>query len=191
MKRRTFLQATLAATPLAATPGSILTRPDRNSKGFVVKAGEGRLHGHMQLQGANPVTMDLKVSGKDTNGELVIFEQTSSAPRLGPPLHVHYKQEEIFYVLEGRYLFQLGEEKFELGAGETIFLPRNIPHAFVMLSDRGKMLVMLQPAGTMEEFFLYVASPGYKNFTAQERARDAQKHGFTDTKYVGPPIKPD
>ena len=75
MKRRTFIQTTLIAAPLAATTSVPATAArDRDTKGFVAKAGEGRYHGHIQLKGVNMNIQDVKVSGKDTNGDLAIFE---------------------------------------------------------------------------------------------------------------------
>jgi quercetin dioxygenase-like cupin family protein len=186
MKRREFLQASLIATPFAAsTTLPVSAFPERDDKGFKVIAGEGRYHGHIQLQG-NRNIIDVKVSGKDTNGDLAIFHSTTVSPKSGPPLHVHPHQDEIFYVLEGEYLFQVEEEKYELKPGDTIFLPRNIPHTWAQLQDAGKLLIMLQPAGKMEEFFLAAGSPAAKDFTPEQRAQNFEKY---DMKVVGPPIK--
>lgn len=185
MKRRKFLQASLAATPLAAS-ARLSIPTERKNKGFKVNAGEGRFHGHIQLKGPNPNIIDIKVSGKDTDGDLIIYQSTTLSPKSGPPMHVHFYQDEIFYVLEGEYLFQVGEEKHHMKPGDSIFLPRNVPHTWAQLQDTGKMIVILQPAGKMEEFFLSVASPATKDFTPEERARNIEKY---DMKSVGPPLK--
>jgi quercetin dioxygenase-like cupin family protein len=187
MKRRKFLRASLAATPLAfGTALPLAVFPERNNKGFKVNAGEGRFHGHIQLQGLNKNFLDLKVSGKDTNGDLAIFQSTTLTPKSGPPLHVHFDQDEIFYVLEGEYLFQVGEEKYHLKPGDTVFLPRKVPHTWAQLQETGKLMVILQPAGKMEEFFLSAASPATKDFTPEQRAKNMEKY---DMKAVGPPLK--
>jgi quercetin dioxygenase-like cupin family protein len=135
MRRRHFIQTTLASLPLMAAAPAQLTA-DQPGKGFKVGAGEGRLHGHMQLMGVNANILDLKVSGKDTNGGLAIFEQTSLSQGRGTPLHVHFKQDEVFYVLEGEYYFQVGDDKYRLKTGESIFLPRQVPHAWTQVSAR-------------------------------------------------------
>ena len=179
MKRRKFLQAALVASPLAAT-ANLQSKTGRNTKSFKVRAGEGRFHSHIEMKGN--ITLDLKISGKDTDGDLAMFQGTH---RTGPPLHVHYFQDEIFFVLEGEYLFQVGEERYKMKAGDTIFLPRNIPHAFVPTTELGKMIVMLQPAGRIEEFFLASASLP-ENSTAEERSKIIENYGM---KVVGPPIK--
>ncbi len=124
------------------------------------------------------------MSGKDTDGDLAVFEQTSLSPKRGTPLHVHPNQDEVFYVLEGAYRFKVGNDEYELGAGDTIFLPRKVPHAWVQLSQRGKMNVMLQPAGKLEEFFVAVAA--LKTLpTPTELAAIFAAH---EMQVVGPPI---
>ena len=101
----------VAAVPLIAKPLGQSTNT-RTDKGFKVKAGEGRIHGHIRLKGVNLNILDLKVSGKDTDGSLAIFEQTGLSQGRGTPLHVHNFQDETFYVLEGEYYFQAGDEKY-------------------------------------------------------------------------------
>ena len=127
-------------------------------KAFKVRAGDGRAHGHIKLIGVNSNLLDLKISGEDTNGGLAIFEQTSLSQGMGTPLHVHHFQNEIFYVLEGQYFFKVGEDEFELSAGDSILLPMKIPHAWTQISEKGKMIVTFQPAGKMENFFITVAA---------------------------------
>lgn len=101
----------------------------------------------------NSNILDVKVSGKDTNGDLAIFEQTSLSQGRGTPLHVHSSQDEIFYIIEGAYYFQVGDEKYHMTIGDSIFLPRKVPHAWTQKSEKGRMMVMLQPAGKLEDFF--------------------------------------
>lgn len=186
MKRRQFIQTTLAAAPLAASPERPSTA-DRATKGFKVQSGEGRFHGHIQLKGVNSNILDVKVSGKDTNGDLAVFEQTSLSPKRGTPLHVHPNQDEIFHVLEGEYQFLVGQDKFQLKIGESIFLPRKVPHAWTQVSDRGRMTVILQPAGKLEEFFVTMAALE-KEPSKEEIAKIFADH---DMQVVGPPLKVD
>ena len=159
----------------------------RTDKGFKVKAGEGRIHGHIKLKGVNSNILDVKVSGKDTDGGFAVFEQTSTSQGRGTPLHVHHFQDEIFYVIEGEYYFQVGEEKFKMYAGETIFLPKKVPHAWTQVSEKGKMNVTFQPAGKMEEFFVTISNLDHEP-TQKEIAQI-----FTDNEMgvVGLPLKID
>lgn len=153
--------------------------------GFKINAGEGKRYGHIKLKGVNSNVMDVKISGADTNGALAVFEQTSLSQGQGTPLHVHISQDEVFYVLEGAYYFQVGEEKHHLSSGDSIFLPREVPHAYTQVSERGKMMVILQPAGKFEEFLVTVAALDH------EPAHKEMEKLFVDygMKLVGPPLK--
>lgn len=126
----------------------------RDDLGFKVNAGEARFGKHYQMKGVTSNILDIKISGKDTGNEIAVFEQTGLTPNGGPPLHLHLYQDEWFYVIDGEYLFQVGEEKYKLKSGDTIFLPKNVKHAFIQLSEVGKMIVSYLPAGKMESFFM-------------------------------------
>ncbi|WP_373515467.1 cupin domain-containing protein [Persicitalea sp.] len=186
MKRRKFVQTGIFAAPL-----SIVGRPqaaeDRAPKGFKIESGEGRYHGHIQLKGVNANILDVKISGKDTNGDLAVFEQTSLSPKRGTPLHVHPNQDEIFQVQEGEYRFLVGRDHHRLQAGDSIFLPRKVPHAWTQISEKGRMTVILQPAGKLEEFFVTMAALD-KEPTKEEIAKIFADH---DMQVVGPPLKVD
>lgn len=186
MMRRKFLRTTLAATPFAATT-ELPSNADRPTKGFKVNAGEGRFHGHIQLKGVNSNILDVKVSGKDTNGDLAVFEQTSLSPKRGTPSHIHPNQDEMFHVQEGEYQFLVGQDKFYLKTGDSIFLPRKVPHAWTQVSDRGRMTVIFQPAGKMEEFFVTMAA------LEKEPSKEeiAKIFADNDMQVVGPPLKVD
>lgn len=186
MKRSVFISS-LAA--LVASPAIAFTRIHksfkRKNKGFKISSGEGRLHGHIQLKGVNKNILDVKISGSDTEGELAIFEQTSLSQGKGTPLHVHPKQDEIFHVIEGDYYFKVGDDKYDLTVGDSIFLPRAVPHAWTQKSEKGKMLVTFQPAGKMESFFVSVAALDH-NPTPEEIA---QLFAANEMQVVGPPLR--
>ncbi|GAB4030110.1 cupin domain-containing protein [Spirosoma jeollabukense] len=185
MNRHRFVTALLS---LAAIPAfASFLKPFQRSKSFKTKAGEGRLHGHIQLKGVNANVLDVKISGSDTEGDLAIFEQTSLSPGRGTPLHVHPDQDEVFYVLDGKYVFQVGDEKYELNVGESIFLPRKVPHAWTQVADKGKMMVILQPAGKLENFFVTMAALDHE--PSQEEV--AKIFGANQMQVVGPPLKLD
>lgn len=184
MQRRHFIQTTLVGLPLLAT-GQVAPSGPRQGKGFKALAGEGRRHGHIKLKGVNVNILDVKVSGHDTNGGLAIFEQTSLSQGRGTPLHLHYSQDEVFFVEAGEYHFQVGEDNYQLKTGDSIFLPRQVPHAWTQVSATGKMTVTLQPAGKLEEFFLALAALKTEP-TPQEIARIFEAH---EMKVVGPPLK--
>lgn len=186
MKRNKFITSLLAliAAPLASV-AQLQKKLQRKDKPFKISAGEGRLHGHLKLKGVNANVLDVKISGSDTDGDLAIFEQTSLSQGRGTPLHVHPLQDEIFYVLEGAYRFKVGDEVFNLTGGESIFLPRKVPHAWTQVSERGKMTVILQPAGKLENFFVTMAALDHE--PTQEEV--AKIFAANEMQVVGPPLK--
>jgi quercetin dioxygenase-like cupin family protein len=156
MNRRTFMAGMVASIPLSQFAKSIKLNSDysaRTEKGFKVKAGEARFDIHYKMNGITQNILDIKISGSDTENGLAVFEQIGLTPNGGPPLHIHPYQDEWFYVIEGDYLFQVGENRFQMTKGDTIFLPRKVQHAFVQLTEKGKMIVSYLPAGKMEAFF--------------------------------------
>jgi quercetin dioxygenase-like cupin family protein len=183
MKRRKFVLTSLFASQFLS-PGNILESKTKN-KGFKVNKGDGRTHGHILLKGVNENILDVKISGKDTDGGFAMFEQTSLSPKRGTPLHIHYNQDESFHVLEGEYLFQVGEDIFQLREGDTIFLPKNIPHAWSQVGMKGRMMVIFQPAGKMENFFLKLSSLQTVP-TPKQIAKIFEEH---EMKIIGPPLK--
>ena len=188
MKRNKFIAAILM---LSATPTLAFSKINklfmRKDKGFKIPAGEGRLHGHIQLKGVNSNILDVKISGTDTDGDLAIFEQTSLSQGKGTPLHIHHFQDEIFYVIEGKYKFQVGDEKHDLTVGDSIFLPRKVAHAWTQVSEKGKMIVTMQPAGKLENFFVTMAALDHQ----PDQEEIAKIFSDNEMQVVGPPLKLD
>jgi quercetin dioxygenase-like cupin family protein len=123
------------------------------------------------------------VDGSQTGGALAMLEWTGAAPG-GPPLHVHPDQDEVFLVCEGRYRFQCGDGHFELEAGDTIFLPRAVPHTFAQLTPTGRLVYSYAPAGQMVDFFAALAALGGTDDHEAAGALFAS-HGM---QIVGPPL---
>lgn len=94
---------------------------------------------------------------KDTGGSFVLVE-TRSKPGSEPPPHLHTREDELFYVLEGELDVYVGEEAFNLKAGECVFLPRLKAHAFIVRSPEIHLLALFTPGG-LEEAFRRLASP--------------------------------
>ncbi len=153
MRRRRYIWTALALFPLSSFARMSTNIMERTKKGFKVKSGEARYGKHYKMKGVTLNVLDIKISSKDTDGDLAVFEQNGFTPKGGPPLHIHLYQDEFFYIVEGEYLFQVGEDKYPMKPGDTIFLPRNVQHAFAQLTETGKVIVSYMPAGKMEEFF--------------------------------------
>jgi quercetin dioxygenase-like cupin family protein len=181
MERRKFIVTTAALTAFGSDLMVFSKDENEDKDGFLVKSGEARHGKHTPYKGVNP--NDLKISSKDTDGQMSVFEYIGME-KTGPPLHVHLEQDEVFYVVEGNYLFQLGDKQHELTVGDTIFLPRNIPHTWIQTTERGKLIYILQPAIKMEEFFYAMHDLG-RPPSEEEAQNISLAHGI---KNVGPPL---
>jgi quercetin dioxygenase-like cupin family protein len=94
-----------------------------------------------------------KVSTEDSHGGLLVVEMTHHA-KGGPGRHLHSEQDEWFYVVEGEYAFEVGQQRIRLKAGDSVFGPRQVPHVWAFVGDQsGRILFVFTPAGRMEAFF--------------------------------------
>ena len=97
----------------------------------------------------------VKASAESTGGAFTIFEEDTP---VDTGLHVHHSEDELFYVLEGEHLIQVGDEEFRVGPGDLVFAPRGVPHAQRRVVPRtGRLLVLTSPAG-FEGFFRELAA---------------------------------
>src|SRR5262249_28431441 len=94
---------------------------------------------------------------KDTNGQFSLIEALL-VPGNEPPPHIHSREDELFYVLEGKFDVYVGTDSFKVMSGECVFLPRLKPHAFIIRSPKLRVLALFMPAG-IEAAFRRMASP--------------------------------
>jgi len=126
-----------------------------------------------------------KVSGKDTDGDLYIFDSTRLKEG-GPPLHYHYSQDEWWYIISGEYLIKVGDELYHAKAGDCVFGPRGVPHTFAKVGKAESKLIMLfLPAGKMEEWFNLVNDGTVAKMSEPEKNAARKAHGF---EHIGPPL---
>ncbi len=95
--------------------------------------------------------VSLLADSKETGGRFGLME---FVVRKGgePPRHVHRREDEAFYVLEGEIVCYVGEEIHGAGPGTFVFLPRDVPHSFAVETDAARVLVLVAPGG-FEGFF--------------------------------------
>ena len=131
------------------------------------------------------MSIDYKVSSSDTDGDLFVIENTNDS-RGGPPRHLHHEQEEWFYVVDGEYLAEIGDERYRLGPGDSVFAPRKIPHVWAHVGEgTGRLIVAFRPAGEMEAFF--DAMSRLKEASSREELHGLfRSHGMEVT---GPPLE--
>lgn len=102
------------------------------------------------------VTMRLIASAAATAGQYTVIEQLTP-PGWGPPRHVHSREDEIFYILEGTYELHAGDDRRTVSVGACGILPRNVPHGFRNVASTPSRLLALITPGGLEEYFLAIA----------------------------------
>lgn len=143
-----------------------------------VAAGEDRFG---EYRGLGISSIDFKVSSQDTSG-LFILENTFRA-KGGPARHLHYDQDEWFYVVEGEFAFEIGPERLRLSPGDSVLGPRRVPHVWAYVGNaQGRILVAFTPAGQMEAFFREVTKANAMPAQDPELWR---AHGM---ELLGPPL---
>jgi quercetin dioxygenase-like cupin family protein len=99
----------------------------------------------------------VKASGCETGGRFAQVEMDD--PRgSAPPMHIHHGEDEAFYVIEGELDVFAGDECIQLGAGDYALVPRGVPHAYLVTSERARVLVTFSPSG-FEEVFMELGVP--------------------------------
>ncbi|MGD1091990.1 MAG: cupin domain-containing protein [Bryobacteraceae bacterium] len=120
--------------------------------------------------------MNLKLTAAESGGELTLIEDVI-APGVGPPLHVHERENEAYYVLEGEFEFVCGDDIVRGGPGTFVHSPRGIPHRYCNIgSTPGRMLFGFTPAG-IEAFFTELGNQ--QELTPPLMMEIARKYGIT------------
>jgi quercetin dioxygenase-like cupin family protein len=146
---------------------------------FAIGAGDGRVH-------VSPTGSQVRMLARtpDTGGALTVMEIVSPA-KDGPAVHVHSREDEVWYVLQGEYRFQAGDEKFRVSAGGMAFGPRGVPHGFQNLGDEtARLLIITAPAG-LERFFEDFAALPPGPLDPEALATVGRASGID---FVGPPL---
>ena len=99
----------------------------------------------------------IKATAADTGGQMSIIEVTEP-PGAEAPLHVHHREDEGFWLLEGSATFEVGDTTIEAEAGDYLFGPRDIPHRFTVGPAGCRMLFIMIPGG-FEEFIIKTSEP--------------------------------
>jgi mannose-6-phosphate isomerase-like protein (cupin superfamily) len=144
---------------------------DRPATGHKVERDEGE---RLRFSGADVV---IRASAESTGGAFGIVEEIDP---LDTPRHVHSNEDELFYVIEGEHVFELGDEEHRVGPGGLVFAPREIPHAQRRVVPRtGRILTMVSPAG-FEGFFRELSAAESDGSIGPEvYARVSARYGIT------------
>ncbi len=123
-------------------------------------------------------TIVVRAAADTYGGSFTVLEEPP--PLLDTSTHVHSREDEMYYVLEGYHVFVCGGQEFQVGPGGVVFLPRGVPHAH-RRRERGvgRLLCILTPAG-LEGFFQILAEATRSGGPMEEAyARASREHGIT------------
>jgi len=148
---------------------SVTRRPGAVAYALDAEGGERLRFGEVEVV--------VKASADTSGGAFTIFEENEP---VDTGLHVHENEDELFYVLEGRHVFQVGDQEFQAGPGELVFAPRGVPHAQRRVVPRtGRILVLASPAG-FEGFFRALAEADRAGVLGPHAyARASEEYGVT------------
>lgn len=136
----------------------------------------------------NPIAEEIviKLTQGETGGAVSLFE-SHPGPGAGPPMHVHEREDEILYVVEGTIRFVIGDQMRETPAGGVAFIPRGVPHAWQNVASKpGRVMFFFTPASPgMESFFRAFAEVPKDGPVQDEMARLAVGAGAD---VLGPPL---
>jgi quercetin dioxygenase-like cupin family protein len=150
----------------------------------VVEAGEGA---SVWLGG---VGVDFKIPAELTGGAFSIVEHPLDPGRLIPP-HIHYREDELSYVLSGEIGVRIGERDYVAGPGSYVFKPRGIPHTFWNAGpEPARLLEVIWPAG-FEDFFAELGELGASSSPEEFPERRAELARRYDHHFVHPEWVPE
>ena len=107
---------------------------------FLTRRGEGEARWWFEC------LAEIKVTAEQTGGLLSIVEITEP-PNAAAPLHVHHREDEGFWILEGDVTIEVGDTTVHATAGDFAFGPRGIPHRYTVGENGCRMLFVLTPGG--------------------------------------------
>jgi quercetin dioxygenase-like cupin family protein len=145
----------------------------------VAKPGESRYK--FTHQEFAPLCM---VTAQDSGGIISMFEFIIR-PKSGPPLHVHHREDETYYVLTGEILFQVGDTKYNMAPSSTIYAPRDVPHCWANSGSTESRMVMACTPGGFEEFFEEYANAIADKANQMQMNQVMAKYGC---EMLGPPL---
>jgi quercetin dioxygenase-like cupin family protein len=135
--------------------------------------------------------MEIKARAEDTGRALGLVAGTFFQQGYGPPLHVHSREDEAIYVLEGQIRIRVGDDEVVAGPGAWVWQPRGVPHTFTVESEGARALFVFTPGG-LERMFEEggvpardSTEPPQQEYDVEAAAALARRYGF---EVVGPPL---
>jgi len=90
--------------------------------------------------------------GHETNGNQSLMKITVQRGA-EPPAHTHSREDEAYFILAGSITYTIGEDTITVNEGEYVYLPKNVPHKFEVVSEKAEVLMLISPAGLDQWFW--------------------------------------
>ena len=136
--------------------------------------------------------MTIKATAEETGGAFGLLESWIAVGS-SPPLHIHRREDESFWVIEGRIRFRCADEEFVAEAGSFVFLPRDVPHTFIVEGEQTAHVLTLVTPGGMERFFVdggrVPEGPGLPPPGPPDIARLKEAAELYGSEIIGPPLQ--
>jgi quercetin dioxygenase-like cupin family protein len=129
-------------------------------RGYAVSAGKGIDHGPA-----------LKASATSTGGAFTLIESRTNG---GAPPHVHEREDEAMYVLDGLIVVHVGDDEFTVDAGGFVYMPRGVLHDWDVIGSSARVLILATPGGLERFLDEFHAVDDWES-----RDRVAKRHGLT------------
>lgn len=162
------------------------TSPDALSispRAIVLGPAEGRTPEPLNVVGEETL---VKVGPADSDGQLAAFHLVAP-PMSGPPLHVHMREDEWFYVLDGELVFEIDGVRAPVGPGGSVWLRRGVVHRYQNFTDRDARLLIATVPGRFHDMFVEMSAG-----TPPEGMPSLELLAALDAKYgittLGPPM---
>ena len=152
--------------------------------GYVLKRGEGAASWFLDTR------MTIKAGAEQTHGAFTFIEWQAPAG-FGPPRHIHDRDDEAFYVLDGSMTLECGESTWQAGPGDFVLLPRGVAHAFVVTSEIIRGLQITAPSGFEQLVAAVGRAPehdGLPTPSMPDVAAVAAASAAVGARIVGPPM---
>ena len=154
--------------------GATIAAEESAVRPYIIRGGAGET---VKLSGSK---FAFKATEDGTAGALTFIEATIKRGS-EPPAHIHHRQTEAFYLLDGEMTFQVGGQTLSAQTGDFVFMPRGVAHAYrVDGDDEARVLILSSPPG-LDRFFKEASEGDPRD------PRISRAHGIEP---VGPPLRP-